>query len=403
MNHLKKDCQKGSCFVEKLLRVKVKTYFCQHISFERKYKIYMISRNNYSNVDPIVKKIGKEYIVRSEKNGITVYDNTTDQYVFYSSLLFDQVSHIETSQDLRCFLQTHRECISRDIDFSAPFRVNWLIENRCNLDCIYCFASDKMMSHNSCDNRDYSVTVSLLKKLRIMNVSLTGGEPTLNPNLPNIVLKLSQFATVNIDTNGSIDCFDDSFIEILKHENVLVRISVDSFENKIEDKVRPCKNKGSSSVIIKKNIEKLIKNGVNILVHTVVTSYNLTHLHTLAQELKNLRVKRWHIYGVHKSLKCANFYDEIKINIDELASVVENLKIEFSGLINISMFMDEKEYSANSILFVDEQGRLFVDSIYDGVQFIDFGNLPPLKVVAYYLNIKSHCNDYLALDIIGGD
>lgn len=354
------------------------------------------------NFEPLIRRVDGQCIIRSEKNGVTVYDNITDQYVFYFSLTFDQLSNIESYHELREILTSYAGCISKSIDYTAPFRVNWLLETRCNLDCIYCFANDKMSSPRLFDNFDYITTIRLLKELKVMNVGITGGEPTLNPNLLDIVSRISEFATVNIDTNGTIECFDEPFIRVLNCKNVLVRISVDSFDEDLAKKVRPFK-KDRSYDILKKNISYLIQHGVNVLVHTVVTSYNIDDLYVLAQELIKLRVKRWHIYGVHKSLKCADFYEQIRVSAIELESTVQKLKQLFSDKIHITMFLDDKKYSQNSILFVDHKGRLFVDSVQSGVRFIDTSVVEPRCAVANTLNIKAHCNDYLTFEGIARD
>lgn len=355
------------------------------------------------NFEPLIRKVGGQCIIRSEKNGVTIYDNITDQYVFYSSLTFDQLSNIKSSHELRKILTSYAGCISKSIDYSAPFRVNWLLETRCNLDCIYCFANDKMKTPLLFDDFDHTMTIHLLKRLKVMNVGITGGEPTLNPNLLDIVSKVSEFATVNIDTNGTIECFNESFIKVLKLQNVLVRISVDSFNEDLAKRVRPFKKKDHSYDILKRNISHLIKNDVNVLVHTVVTSYNIDDLYLLAQELIKLRVKRWHIYGVHKSSKCADIYEQIRVSAIELESTVQKLKQLFYDKIHISMFLDDKKYSENSILFVDHTGRLFVDSVQSGVKFIDTSIVDPIPAVANSLNIKAHCNDYLTFEGIAKD
>ena len=359
----------------------------------------MVEKYDY-NFEPLIRKVGEECIIRPERNGVTLYDNTTDQYIFYSSLKFNQLSNIKSSFELRKFLTSYAGCISKSIDYSAPFRGNWLLETRCNLDCIYCFADDKMQTRHLFKNFDHSTTIHLLKRLNVMNVGITGGEPTLNPDLANIVSRISEFATVNIDTNGTIECFDESFVKMLKLQNVLVRISVDSFDEDLAKRVRLFKKKDYSYETLERNISYLIQNGVNVLVHNVVTSYNIDDLYGVAQELIKLHVKRWHIYGVHKSSKCADFYEQIRVSAIELESTVQKLKQLFSDKIHISMFLDDKKYSENSILFVDHLGRLFVDSVQRGVRFIDTSNVNPILAVANSLNIKAHCNDYLTLERI---
>lgn len=68
--------------------------------------------------------------------------------------------------------------------------MNLLINNYCNLKCSYCFAQETMHSDNakniSIENFEYFLDF-LIKEHETTQVRLIGGEPTLNPQLPELI------------------------------------------------------------------------------------------------------------------------------------------------------------------------------------------------------------------------
>jgi len=69
----------------------------------------------------------------------------------------------------------------------SPFLVHVVIIRRCNLSCGYCSEYDKFS-----DPIPVEILEKRLRKLRSLGtfgISLTGGEPTLHPGLPNLIRK----------------------------------------------------------------------------------------------------------------------------------------------------------------------------------------------------------------------
>lgn len=78
----------------------------------------------------------------------------------------------------------------------------WSVAEACNLRCKGCNAWQK---RNFFDISNLNSFVNELKKNRVKIVSVTGGEPTLHPNIVEIVKKLKENGIwVHIATNGSL-------------------------------------------------------------------------------------------------------------------------------------------------------------------------------------------------------
>jgi MoaA/NifB/PqqE/SkfB family radical SAM enzyme len=84
----------------------------------------------------------------------------------------------------------------------SPFLAQMVIIRRCNLSCAYCTEFDK-----TSDPIPFSILEAQLRKLRNLGtfgISLTGGEPTLHPDLPRLIRKCRElrFFRTGMITNG---------------------------------------------------------------------------------------------------------------------------------------------------------------------------------------------------------
>lgn len=339
----------------------------------------------------------KEYegllYVRDEKNGITVYEKQTNLYKFYEGITLDKLRLFKNADEVSSYLLMYGTSINRNIVFGSPFHVNWLIEETCNLDCIYCFAHDKM--HYNRAKEQIKNTAECIIKLGILNVGISGGEPLLNPYITDVIEILSGKCSINIDTNGTISSLGE-MVKLLKEARVLVRITLDAVEENIVAKLRPAKNEFEQLPIIFDNIKTMLNAGVLFMVHTVVTRYNVAHLVEIAKKLAKLGVKRWHMYGVNYSEKCKEIYDEIRLSKNELIVAYMNVKYLYGNVIEMSLYFDEESYSANSVLLIDSFGRFYLDSIRTGIHYIcENPQAPSLNDIQEELDIQLHCKGYL--------
>src|SRR6266446_8903628 len=67
----------------------------------------------------------------------------------------------------------------------SPFLAQMVIIRRCNLSCGYCSEYDK--SSDPVPVQDLEARLQKLKELGTFGISLTGGEPTLHPELPKLI------------------------------------------------------------------------------------------------------------------------------------------------------------------------------------------------------------------------
>lgn len=84
-------------------------------------------------------------------------------------------------------------------------KVCWIIEERCNLNCEFCFHSQFENTMKKIDERkfDYEKIISSFRKNNIKHVILSGGEPLLSPELFSIISLLENNGfSISISTNA---------------------------------------------------------------------------------------------------------------------------------------------------------------------------------------------------------
>ena len=116
-----------------------------------------------------------------------------------------------------------------------PIFVRASISGECNLNCIYCPKTEGMenrVPENLKGRRlnvdDYISNLKHLARHGLRGVAFTGGEPTLNPDLPIIVKAASSiFERVELTTNGRF--LVEMLPQLAPHLDLL-KVSLDAVE-----------------------------------------------------------------------------------------------------------------------------------------------------------------------------
>lgn len=161
-----------------------------------------------------------------------------------------------------------------------------LLNTDCNLNCNFCIRG-KSLTH------DYLELNSLKYVLQTNDFSnyhllITGGEPTLHPNLPLIIsLCQSHFRGISINTNG----INSSWVEKCENKHFHVQISLDGtehFHNQLRGNGKidvfskiistiDLLNKYNISYNISTTVGKNNYDNVKILCHQISTMHNLKY------------------------------------------------------------------------------------------------------------------------------
>lgn len=181
------------------------------------------------------------------------------------------VEFLKKAENLSLFKETeHTEHVHK------PYYLNGLYLNmtkKCNLKCIYCFASSREEKGNrQLEFEDYKRILNSAKNLSKdeMNIIFTGGEPLLSEN----TIPVAKFAkelgfSARLLTNGTL--IEESNVQELVSIFDLFKISIDGSFEKVHDYYR---GKGSFQQTMKA-IELLKANNANVQIAMTVTRENI--------------------------------------------------------------------------------------------------------------------------------
>ena len=108
----------------------------------------------------------------------------------------------------------------------SPFLAQLVIIRRCNLSCSYCSEYDKVSE--PVPTEVLEERLRKLKSLGTFGISLTGGEPTLHPQLPDLIRKCRKlgFFRTGMISNGFF--LRPELIEVLNEAGLQeMQISID--------------------------------------------------------------------------------------------------------------------------------------------------------------------------------
>lgn len=162
---------------------------------------------------------------------------------------------------------------------SAPLAVDLYVTRRCNLNCVYCFANAKhVVDQNS--NASFpemsldkiNLIIDQIVQLEIKKILITGGEPTLGPELTEIIRHLtSHDIEVLLATNAY--SMSDGLAKKLQDSGLKeLQVKLDSTNPEMQDKLSGVK--GSYGKLIK-GIKTLKKGSFKISIASVATSWNI--------------------------------------------------------------------------------------------------------------------------------
>ncbi|ETR71425.1 MAG: radical SAM domain-containing protein [Candidatus Magnetoglobus multicellularis str. Araruama] len=150
----------------------------------------------------------------------------------------------------------------------------FILTNDCNLNCIYCYRGNQ--------SKQQAMTVDMITECieKYMqhdspcHVQLTGGEPTLRPELiehtAQFIRKKKAKASIAIQTNATL--LDESLIKMFQKYQIQVGVSLDGPLD-IQEKLR-----GNASETFK-GLKRLECHEVPFRVTTVVSQQNIEYLH----------------------------------------------------------------------------------------------------------------------------
>jgi radical SAM protein with 4Fe4S-binding SPASM domain len=218
-------------------------------------------------------------ILREEYFGGVLYERERVSYRFLNK---EETEKLKDSGEIE--LRETRHDAPKEV-LSAPVRIYWEITRKCDKRCPQCFTASGEPLKGELPLEDCLSVVEGLRKDNVLEIRITGGEPTSKKGWEDIIRHAQERGiAVTLNTHGSYDDDIRERIAALKTDQVIV--SLDGLQE-IHDSTR---GHGSFSRVMG-TIINLTKKKVPVRVNTLLTRAMLPQLESIAGLVKDYVVE----------------------------------------------------------------------------------------------------------------
>ena len=190
--------------------------------------------------------------------------------------------------------------------FDKKRSVSWAVlelTDHCNLNCKWCFANASKIKHPMhMDLRDVKRIVNKLAEAGVRQITLSGGEPTLYPNIRDAIsYAKGRGLVVHMNTNGYI--FTRAMAFELKMLGLSqVQINIDSIHPKKHDAIRGKQGSFERAIRALKNAREA---GIMSVSNTVLTKDNEEEIVEIFKLARSMGIQRSRVWDMTPSEGCA--------------------------------------------------------------------------------------------------
>jgi radical SAM protein with 4Fe4S-binding SPASM domain len=157
---------------------------------------------------------------------------------------------------------------------SAPFKADLALTYRCNNACAHCYNEPGRREMPSLSTEDWFRVLNKLADVGVPHIILTGGEPTLHPDLPAVIRHANDLGQiVGMNTNG----------RALAHRP-LVKTLADAGLNHVQITLESCRADVHNAMVnadafeqTVQGIEKTVASDLHTITNTTLTRRNVDH------------------------------------------------------------------------------------------------------------------------------
>ncbi len=221
--------------------------------------------------------------------------------------------------------------------------VQWDITGNCNLNCKYC-REKRTNSLADIGIEKIKDIIDQFADIKVKMVSISGGEPLLFKELPEVLDYLkNKVETIGITTNGTL--ISESNIEFIKEYVDGVQVSIDGSCPKIHDFYR---GKGTFQKMIR-GINLLCENGIHVVPRFTVGHENKHDIENYVRLINSMGIKSAYL---RRTIPCGNSKNAKPLSSSELYEI---FKIAFETGHSLGMHIGSADYFSQ--LYFDPKER----------------------------------------------
>ena len=259
--------------------------------------------------EEIIREMKKKYRV-SEKQLKTDLKKLKDSITtLIEEPDIDPVQHL--SQDVSPLLEA---------PFSAPLRMDLALTYRCNNKCVKCYV-ENYRDVKELSTIEWKQVLDNLWKIGVPHVTFTGGEPTIRPDLPELVAYAEDLGIITGLISNGRKLKNKKLVDNLVSAGIdHFQITLESHDPSIHDSM--CGERGSWKETID-GIKNIVPTPVYIMTNTTLTPFNVTDIEKTVEFLHSLGIEKFAANSIIKSGGGKN--EEMALTIEELDDVITKI------------------------------------------------------------------------------
>lgn len=201
-------------------------------------------------------------------------------------------------------------------------RIHIDVSSRCNERCIHCYIPNE----NKCNIMTEKVFDKVLiqcRSMNVLNLTISGGEPMLNPNLKSFLLKCNKYNfSVNLLSNLTL-LSSDLLDVVASNPLISVQTSLYSMDENVHDAITRCKGSFRKTM---QAITLLHKRDVPLQINCPIMKQNMNNYKSVLEFANSMNIEADSDYSLFGSydLSCSNL--QCRLSADEIEEI-ENTKI----------------------------------------------------------------------------
>jgi MoaA/NifB/PqqE/SkfB family radical SAM enzyme len=281
-----------------------------------------------------------------------------------------------------------------------PLVVNCFATAECPLRCRYCYADDLMRrEQQGARDDDVDLVAETAEAVPAMVAVITGGEPLARPDrTERLISRLAGTKALVLDTSGAGDV--EPLLPALRDARVHLRVSLDSFDPALNDRLRPGRAR-SSSGSARKALAQAGAAGIPTTVQTVVTAANGDRdaLRRMRDDLMAAGVRNWVLHGLVPAGKAAGSAGRaLRPNGSTPETLADLVRDSAMAELPINIRVTANDRPGNSALIIGSKGDLYVEHDHRGKIRVAGPGDPADRVLAAcrrHVSAAGHAGRYL--------
>ena len=204
--------------------------------------------------------------------------------------------------------------------FIAPINLVWELTAECKSNCQYCFGGFHEKMEHELSKEERIALAKEIVAMKVFNITLSGGEPLLCDQLPEIVDILYQGGVNVIICTSGFNMTEELAEKLVRSYKVGFNISMDSFHSEKNDIARGKKGASEAAIHAVNIIRKVGGEQVPISLECVLTKNNLEDINEYIEEARKLGVlgvKFQPMIAIGKGKRVQDVYQELLSGIRE--------------------------------------------------------------------------------------